>query len=207
MRISLVACLVFVAACRDSLDPTGVADRTVPLPAADSTAAPHPMPSAGRSAALDSLLSATVFETPSRGMSLGDPPNWIAWREVLRSATAAADFRYLYDNATTPEGRMYGAAGILAGDPAALAGLSTDPRWGDVEILYISGCTGTPMPATMLLPMLATARMREYFRTGRDPLDPSGTVRTRSGPHPPEHARHQQRVGERVDRRLDRRGP
>lgn len=160
MRMSLSVALVFVAACADPLAPSGAgASDTIPSPPAH----------ASWSTAFDSLLATPVFELPGRGLSLTDPPYWVAWREVLRSPTAASDFRYLYDNAITPEGRMYGAAGLLAADSGALTALAADPRWDGVEITVASGCIVTIDPAWMFLTTLATARMQEYLRTGEYP--------------------------------------
>jgi hypothetical protein len=67
---------------------------------------------------------------------------------------------------------MYGAAGILAAEPDAWTKLAADPRWGAAEVLVASGCIVTKDPAPMLLRVLATPRMRAYFRTGKWPVDP-----------------------------------
>lgn len=164
MRIPLTVALVFVAAC---------ADPVAPPDAGDADRRQDPWPADHSSDPVDVLLSATVFETPSRGLSLSDPPNWVAWRDVLLGETAASDFRYLYETATTPEGRMYGAAGMLAADPEAWMTLAADPRWGEAEVTYQSGCIGWTVPAPMLLRTLATPEMREYFRTGQYPVEGS----------------------------------
>lgn len=164
MRTSPSLALVFVAACAEPLAPPRQGDPAeVPKHQLEAT----------HSGPVEMLLDAPAFETPSRGLSLSDPPYWVAWRDVLHSATAAADFRYLYANATTAAGRMYGAAGILANDPAALPGLADDPDWTDVEITVVSGCLVSNDPALMLLDILATPRMREYFRTGSYPDEPA----------------------------------
>lgn len=102
----------------------------------------------------------------------------LAFREVLKSPTAKADFAALTDGPNAP-GRCYGLVGLRAVDPIAYRARIDRFRKDNTEVKTIAGCTIFTQPMSAVVVNIDAGRYDGYAKNPSPSRD--GTTGRKGG--------------------------